>query len=199
MLNKHASKALAILCLLTGLSGLSYGATITFSAPLTGANENPAVVTPATGFTTVSLDTVTQLLTINLTFTGLTSPTTAAHIHCCVSAGGNAGVATTVPAFSGFPLGVTSGTYMGVLDLTQTSSYNPAFITANGGTVASAEAVFIAGFENDMTYLNIHTMQNPSGEIRAFLTPEPTSAVLAALALAGFLVYASRGRFTTLS
>jgi hypothetical protein len=159
---------------------------ITFSAPLSGANENPAVVTPATGFTTVSLDTVTQLLMIDLTFTNLTTPTTAAHIHCCISPPDNAGVATTVPAFPGFPLGVTSGTYDGVLDLTLASSYNPAFITANGGTVASAEAAFVTGFENDMTYLNIHTTQNPGGEIRAFLTPEPPSVALVGLALAAF-------------
>jgi hypothetical protein len=97
-------------------------------------------------------------------------------------------VATTVPAFPGFPLGFTSGSYTGVLDLTQSSSYNPAFITANGGSVASAEAAFITGFENGMTYLNVHTSQNPGGEIRAFLTPEPVSAVLAGLALAGLLV-----------
>src|SRR5262249_15430801 len=103
---------------------------ITFSAPLSGANENPAVVTPATGFTTVSLDTATNLLTIDLTFTDLTTPTTAAHIHCCVSAGGTAGVATTMPAFPGFTLGGTSGTYDMVLDLSQASSYNPAFIMA---------------------------------------------------------------------
>jgi hypothetical protein len=181
----HA-KALAVLSLMTGLAGLNYGATITFSAPLNGANENPAVITPATGFTTVSFDTATQLLTIDLTFSGLTTPTTAAHIHCCVSAGGNAGVATTVPAFPGFPLGVTSGTYTGTLDMSLAASYNPAFITANGGTVVSAEAVFITGFENDMTYLNIHTTQNPGGEIRAFLSPEPDPAALAGLALAGF-------------
>jgi hypothetical protein len=37
-----------------------------------------------------------------------------------------------------------------VLDLTQAASYNPAFITANGGNVANAEAVFVAGFENDI-------------------------------------------------
>ena len=157
---------------------------ITFSAPLSGANENPAVVTPATGFTTVSLDTMTQLLTIDLTFTDLTTPTTAAHIHCCISPPGTAGVATTMPAFPGFTLGFTSGTYDGVLDLTDLLSYNPAFVMANGGTVASAEAAFVTGFENGMTYLNIHTMQNGGGEIRAFLTPEPPTVALAGLALA---------------
>src|ERR1700732_86713 len=49
-----------------------------------------------------------------------------------VAAGVNAGGATTVPAFSGFPLGVTSGTYDHVLDLTSASSYNPAFVTMQG-------------------------------------------------------------------
>jgi hypothetical protein len=186
-------QALAVLLSVTGLAGLSYGATITFSEPLSGANENPVVNTPATGFTTVTLDTVTELLTIDLTFTDLTSDTTAAHIHCCVSPPGNAGVATVLPAFPGFPLGVTSGTYMGVLDLSLASSYNPAFITANGGTVASAEAAFTAGFENDMAYLNIHTTQNPGGEIRAVLTPEPVPAALAGLALIGMWMI-GRGR-----
>jgi hypothetical protein len=156
MLRIHA-RALAVVWSLTGLAGLNYGATITFTAVLSGANENPATGSPGTGFTTVRFDTVTQLLNVDVTFSGLTTPTTAAHIHCCISPPGNAGVATTVPAFPGFPLGVTSGTYNMALDLTQASSYNPAFITANGGTVASAEAVFVAGFENDMTYLNIHT------------------------------------------
>src|SRR5215471_384155 len=107
-MHKMLVKALAILWCVTGFASLNYGATITFSGSLIGANENPAVVSPATGSSTVSLDTVTQMLTINVTFSGLTTPTTAAHIHCCVGEPGNAGVATTVPAFPGFPLGVTS-------------------------------------------------------------------------------------------
>lgn len=175
--------ALAVLWSLTGLAGLNYGATITFSAPLTSTNENPPTGSPASGFATVTLDTVAQTLSIDLTFADLTSPTTAAHIHCCIAPPGNTGVATTVPAFPNFPLGVTSGSYDMTLDLTQSSSYNPAFITANGGTVASAEAIFIAGLENDMTYLNIHTANFPAGEIRAFLAPEPGSIALSGLAL----------------
>jgi hypothetical protein len=71
---------------------------------------------------------------IDVSFSGLLGTTTASHIHCCTPTplSGTAGVATTTPTFAGFPLGVTSGTYMNTLDLTLASSYNPAFVTANG-------------------------------------------------------------------
>jgi hypothetical protein len=85
----------------------------------------------------------------------------AAHIHCCAPFGTNAGVATTVPAFPGFPLGVTSGTYSSaVFDLTQPTIYNPAFVTLEGG-LAQAEAALIAGIEGGQTYFNIHTHYCP--------------------------------------
>jgi hypothetical protein len=53
------------------------------------------------------------------------------------------GVATVVPAFPSFLLGVTSDTDDFVLDLSSASAYNPAFVTAQGG-LANAEAGFIA-------------------------------------------------------
>ncbi len=61
-----------------------------------------------------------------------------AHIHCCAPLGTNAGVATTVPAFAGFPLGVTQGTYLSQLfSLEDSSFYNPAFVNMQaGGTPA---------------------------------------------------------------
>jgi len=74
-----------------------------------------------------------------------------------------------------------------LIGLTSASSYNPAFITAEGGTVASAQAALLTGLESGMTYLNVHTTAFPNGEIRAFLepVPEPTSVMLACIALAG--------------
>src|SRR5438445_404641 len=88
---------------------------ITFVANLSGANEVPPVVSPGTGLATVILDPTAQTIQINATFSGLMSNDVAAHIHCCLASpfltGVNVGVATTVPAFPLFPLGVTSGTY----------------------------------------------------------------------------------------
>lgn len=138
-------------------------------------------------------DASTHMLTLDVTFSGLEAPTTASLIHCCVTPPGAAGVATTVPSFPGFPLGV-SGSYVHTLDLTQASCWNPAFVTANGGTVAGAEAVLAAGLNAGDAYLNIHTAMFPGGEISGFLTPEPTTAVLLGAGLAGLAVARNRER-----
>jgi CHRD domain-containing protein/PEP-CTERM motif-containing protein len=153
---------------------------VVLTATLTGSQEVPPTGSPGIGSALVTLDTVTNLLTVNVSFAGLGSPTIASHIHCCAPPGTNAMVATAVPTFPGFPLGVTTGTYLMTFDLTVASSYNPAFITAHGGTVAGAQAAFIAGLISGQTYLNIHTTQFPGGEIRGQLqaVPEPASLLL---------------------
>jgi hypothetical protein len=110
---------------------------------------------------------------VELVFSGLTGNTTASHIHAPTAFPFNltntAGVATTTPTFAGFPLGVTSGTYSNTLDLTALSSYNPSFVTANGGTAATAEAALTAAIAEGRAYWNVHSSTFPGGEIRGFL------------------------------
>ncbi len=181
-------RSLCISTFLLAVAGVSCAAPITFAGLLSGANENPATGSPGTGSAVVSYDPATHLLFVDVTFSGLEAGTTASHIHCCILPNGNAPVATTVPTFPGFPLGVTSGTYINTLDLTMASSFNPAFLsTTGGGSVAGAEAALATGLEDGMAYLNIHTTMFPSGEVRAILQPipEPGSAMLAIGALAG--------------
>jgi CHRD domain len=165
-------------------------AATSFAAPLTaeaaslifgtvlGNFENPPTGSAGTGSALVTLNTdVPQMMTVNVSFSGLGSPTTVAHIHCCIASPGNAIVATTTPTFPGFPgmppPGVTFGTYNMTFDMTLASSYNPAFITAHGGTVSGALAALFAGITAGEAYLNIHTSQFMSGEIRGFLAPVP--------------------------
>src|ERR1700730_13001718 len=108
---RYFSPALVLTAALILQTPVAHAIPMTFVANLSGANEVPAVVTPGTGLATVILDPTAQTLQVNATFNGLTSNDVAAHIHCCQPLGTNAGVATTVPAFPLFPLGVTSGTY----------------------------------------------------------------------------------------
>jgi len=177
--------ALTLMAALMLPASATYAKPITFTANLTQALAVPPTGSPGTGSATIVLDQTANTLAVQVTFSGLTSSTIMAHIHCCLAfpfaSGVIAPVATTVPAFPGFPLGVTSGTYDHVLDLTQASSYNPAFVTAEGGTVAGAEAALIKGIQNGETYLNIHTLNFPGGEIQGFLVASPTPAQLSLL------------------
>jgi hypothetical protein len=172
------------------VAGSLFAGPITYNVILTGAAEVPSTGSAGTGSAVIIIDSTANTLRIlSETFSGLGSNTTASHIHCCIPPGGNAGVATQVPSFSGFPLGVTSGTYSMLFDMTLASTWNPAFIGA--GTPATAEAALVAGALAADAYLNIHTTNFGGGEIRGFLvaTPEPGTMALAIAALAGlFLV-----------
>jgi hypothetical protein len=99
------------------------------------------------------------------------------------------GVATQLPSFVGFPLGVTAGSYDHTFDLTLASSFNPSFILANTD-VAGAEAALLSALAEGRAYLNIHTTLYPPGEIRGFLTPVPDASVPDASATGGLLVLA---------
>jgi CHRD domain len=171
-------------------STISKATTYVFEATL-GNFENPPSGSAGTGLATVTFDDVAHSLAIIASFSGLGSPTTVAHIHCCVAPPGNVGVAVTPGTLPGFPVGVTSGTYATTIDLTLAGSYTAAFITNfGGGTVAGAEAALFNGLLAHTAYFNIHTQQFPGGEIRGFLVPLHGSLPLtvAALGLLGWLV-----------
>jgi hypothetical protein len=178
------SASLLVLC-----GGAAHASIITYSSTLNGLNESPQNASPATGQTTVLIDDATNMMTVNASFSNLTAPTTASHIHCCTLAPftGTASVATSLPTFPEFPLGVTSGSYIETFDLLNLATYNSDFVKNNGGSVASARLAFLAGLASGQAYLNIHTTAFRAGEIRGFLTevPEPGSIALFGLGAAG--------------
>ena len=184
--------------------GIAQAVTITFNTTLSGSVEAPPNASPGTGVANVVYDSVTHTLQLAVSFSGLLGTTTASHIHAAtaVPLTGTAGVATTTPSFAGFPLGVTAGTYNNTLDLSALSSYNPSYVTANGGTAASAEAALVAAMLAGKSYFNIHTTTFGGGEIRGFLTAVPDTAATAALlllAFAGMVVFARLQRGNILS
>jgi hypothetical protein len=168
-----------------------------YTANLSGPAESPPNASTATGSVEVDFDPLAHTLGINATFSGLTSGTTASHIHCCISPPGTASVATQLPSFTGFPLGVTAGTFTGSFDTLAPATWNPAFISANGGTAAGAESALASALASANAYYNIHTTQFPTGEIRGFLrsaTPVPEPASVSLLTIAGFALAAARRR-----
>jgi len=163
-----------------------YAVPVEFFATLTGAAEIPPTGSPGTGSAHVTFDPAAHTLHVQAIFVGLSAPNTAAHVHCCAPQPANIGVATTVPTFPGFPSSTTSGTYDNTLDTSLLSTYNPAFVTASGGTAASAETALFTGMVVGQSYFNIHTTQFPGGEIRGILvTPEAGTLLLLSAGLAG--------------
>jgi hypothetical protein len=140
---------------------------IAIHVTLDGNQAVPPIATPGTGQALVIIDDTADTVFVDLSYSGLTTPTNNAHIHCCSGPSGNSGV---VIPFDGFVTGATSGTYTHL------------FTGIDPGLIAQLEA--------GLGYINIHTTAFPAGEIRGnIVTPEPTSVGLLGigLALAGYL------------
>ena len=175
-----------------------------YSAQLRGSDETPANNSTATGSVRVTVDLDLFTMRVEASFSGLSGAVTAAHIHCCtaVAGTGNVGVATMLPTFTGFPSGVTLGSYDMTFDMSLASSYNqtvspPApsagFLQANGNSPATAFNTLLAGLDAKKAYLNVHTTTFPGGEIRGLLAPVPEPETYALmLAGLGVLGWAAR-------
>jgi hypothetical protein len=175
-------RASLVILALVGFSGSANAAVITWSASLDASQENPSNASTGTGIGTVTFDDVTNVLTLDLTWAGLTGPGVQAHIHCCVAPTGNAGiavdlwlVATPQPA---------TGSFTRVEDLDLVNPFRAAFVAANGGTPAMAFATLVAAMNSGHAYFNIHTANFPGGEIRGNISPaapEPATVLLLTL------------------
>ena len=151
----------------------------------------------ATGSGTLRLefDEHDNTLFIKATWAGLSGTTRNAHIHCCTDTprSGASGIALAENGrLPGFFEGI-SGSYTRVIDLSLTTQFGGAFVTASGGTANSARDRLLANLESGNAYFNIHTSAFPSGEIRAFVSavPEPQTYALM-LAGLGVLGWAAR-------
>ena len=183
MTRRPVLRAAALAVLALALTLPAQATVFQYTMVLNGPSENPPNGSPGIGNATLVYDDVAHTLALDLAFSGLTSNTTASHLHAVTATSGrggdaaaaavaNVGIATTVPSLAGFPLGVTSGSYSDVLDLTDPASWNPDFVAAQGG-IAQAEQALADALEEGRTYWNVHTTEFPAGEIRGFPVPAP--------------------------
>jgi len=113
------------------------------SASLSGAQENPATTSAATGRGAVVVNPTTKEITGGITFTGLTPTAGGHHIHQA-------------------PAGNPTGNGSIIIGLTLDPSGRVATVPA-GTTLSDAQyAALLAG----ELYFNVHTAANPGGEIR---------------------------------
>lgn len=195
-------KKLVLSALIAGGLISAQASVFLYNVSLDGLSEAPPNASPGTGVGTLSYDNVARTLQLNASFSGLLGTVTASHIHgpTAVAFTGTAGVVLTPGTLLGFPLGVSSGTYSQLLDMSLTTTYPAAFITANGGTTLGAENAIMAAMSAGKTYWNIHSTSFGGGEIRGFITaaPEPSSLALLGLGAAA-LVAKSRNKRATLA
>jgi len=150
----------------------------TFDVTLDGAQERPTpVATAATGTATVTFDDQTGLMEVTGSFANLTSIANNAHVHGFAPLGNPGDPATTGPPIVNLQFtAATSGTISG------------------SGTIAAGNiAAVLAG----LTYINVHSVDFPAGEIRGQLVdpiPEPASALLLLSGVAALALRRRAGR-----
>jgi hypothetical protein len=120
--------------------GYSQAATEVFKGTLSNGTEVPPVTGTGSGTAVVNFDPATKQITYTVTYSGLTGPAKAAHIHCGAAAGANAGVAVKFD--------------------------NPASPISGSATLTDAQ---VADLEAGKCYVNVHTEANGGGELRAQL------------------------------
>jgi hypothetical protein len=138
----------AATALLLAFSSRSQAATTTFKATLNGASEVPPNQTTGSGTVTASFNSATRELSWNGSYSGLTGPVTAAHIHGPADPGKNAGV---------------------VFWISDHNTKAHPFPTSFHGSVKLSEPQ-ATDLMDGKYYVNIHTAANPGGEIRGQLT-----------------------------
>ena len=127
-------------------AALVQAAPVSWSVPLTGAQQVPPVQTSGSGTADLTYDPATRVLTWSVTFSGLSSPATMAHFHGAAPAGKNAGVEIWISKKGQAPSSPMKGE----------------------ATLTEAQASQLMAGD---LYVNVHTKDHPAGEIRGQVTP----------------------------
>jgi CHRD domain len=130
-----------------GAVAVAEAAPIPIVVPLSGAEQVPPVQTPGSGTANLTYDPDTRVVTWNITFSGLPSDATMAHIHGPGPMGKNAPV---------------------LIWLSKRGSSSATSPMTGQATLSPEQArEFLSG----NTYVNVHTKDHPDGELRGQIMP----------------------------
>ena len=126
--------------------GLALAAPISFTVPLSGAEQVPPVTTTGSGTADLTYDPQTRVVTWTITYSGLSTSATMAHFH------GPAGPDKNAPV---------------QIWLTKMGGPVSSPITGRATLTPAQAQQFMAG----EWYINVHTTMHPDGEIRGQVQP----------------------------
>lgn len=140
--------------------------TTEFKAELSGSNQVPPRQTSASGTVTATYDAATKRLSWKGSYSGLSGPPTAAHIHGPAAAGTNARLVFWISDNVGQ---CSQGECRSNIDAEARLLTNP---FEGSATLTEAQAAeLMAG----LYYVNIHTNAYPGGELRGQLVKSQSS------------------------
>jgi len=164
------SRILATLLVLVFVAACAFASTgrRQIRATLRGFNEVPAKFTAGQGSFRAIIDQTARTITFTLTFSGLSGPPTASHIHFAQK-DVNGGVQVFFCDGTGHPACPTgtSGTITGTVTAADVIATVPDQGIENGEFDKLVQAI-LAG----KTYVNIHSAQFPGGEIRGQISAD---------------------------
>ena len=133
---------------------------IPIQATITGYQEVPPISTTGTGTLTGSIDTVAQTIDYTLTYSGMSSNVSFAHIHFGQTSV-NGGIVAFLCGGGGKPVcPATSGTVSGTITAADIQA------VATQGIAAGEFTEVVNAILRRTTYANVHTANFGSGEMR---------------------------------
>lgn len=129
-----------------GSAAIVEAAPMTFTTELSGAQEVPPVKTSGHGAADLTYDPSTRVLAWDITFSGLSSPATMAHIHGPAATAKNASVLIWLSKRGNAPTSPIKGE----------------------ATLSETQAKMLMA---DEMYINVHSKDHPAGEIRGQIEP----------------------------